>query len=118
MTTTKLIYSTLIGSLFIFLFFTTSSCETKDEKKTEICDCFKIRLEIKKMIETADNAFGLIETEKYKSLSEKKEKCFNIIEPQYFEEREVYRNGRNEKEFLLDELGDCKAVRELLEVEK
>ena len=69
------------------------------------------------MIEAADDNSGLVESERFKILSEKKEVCFNTIEPQYFEGKEAHRNGRDEKEFLLDELGDCQAVRELLGID-
>lgn len=115
---TKLIKSGFVSALLFILISLTFSCESTDKKAREICECFEIRLEIKKMIDIADEDFGLVESERFKTLSEKKEECFNRIEPQYFEEKEAYRNGKDEKEFLLEELGDCEAVRELLNADK
>ncbi len=102
----KICYQFLI--LFVAIGF--SGCS----QQTEICDCFKIRLEIKKLIKTSEDSSILAETEKYKILKIKKKECQLKIEPAYFEEKQIKRNGRNDKEFLLEELGDCEAVKELL----
>lgn len=97
----------------VLLTFLYSACN----HKTEICDCFETRLEIKKMIKDSDNPEELIETEEYKRLSAKKKECLTHIEPAYFEENDVQRNGRDDKEFLLEEIEDCPAVKKLLGVE-
>lgn len=99
--------------LFVFLAVLFSACK----QKSEICECFETRLEIKQLIKDAENPSALIETERYKDLKARKSNCLTNIEPGYFEEKELHRNGRNDKEFLLEELGHCKAVRELLEME-
>ncbi|HLV42218.1 MAG TPA: hypothetical protein VKY37_08065 [Brumimicrobium sp.] len=107
----------LINAFILIFISSILSCDSAHKKEREVCECFEVRLEIKKMIESADDDFGLVESERYKVLSAKKEECFNSIEPQYFEEKEAFRNGKNEKEFLLEELSDCEAVKELLGVD-
>lgn len=68
------------------------------------------------MIKNTEDSDNLIGNEEFEMLNSKKKECLTQIEPAYFEENQIQRNGRDDREFLLEELGDCKAVRELLEV--
>jgi hypothetical protein len=114
MTKKKYLESGFIGMLILLLVFSSSSCE----EKNEICECFKTRLEIKNLIKASKNTSALVEIEKYKLLKIKKEACLTTIEPRYFEENGIERRGRSDREFLLEELGDCDAVRALLNADK
>lgn len=86
------------------------SCSTEP-----ICECFETRLEIKQLIRSANgNHAELKASEEYKELKQKKEDCKTKIEPEYFEKSKIKRNGRSDKEFLMEELGEsCDAVKEL-----
>lgn len=114
MSTTIFIKTILIGTLSFFLVLSSLSCE----RKSEICECFEIRLELKNLISSSKNNSDLTETEEYKLLKERKTECLLTIEPRYFEENGLVRKGRSDKEFLLEEIGDCDAVRELLGADK
>lgn len=94
----------------MILAFMFSACR----QKSDICECFETRLAFKELIKSSDDPLELVETENYKSLKARKKECLTKIEPTYFEENNIQRNGRNDKEFLLDELDDCQAVKELL----
>ena len=93
----------VLSTCALFLF----SCKHSEP----ICECFETRLEIKKLIQSPN---GDTNSEEYKKLKLKKEECKTKIEPAYFEENSIKRNGRGDREFLMDELGgSCAAVREL-----
>ncbi|WP_159038584.1 hypothetical protein [Brumimicrobium mesophilum] len=62
----------------------------------------------------AENDSILEESEEFKGLIDQKKECLTKIEPAYFEENNIQRNGRNEEEFLRVELSDCQAVKDLL----
>lgn len=102
-----------IALLFLLFILSSSSCTVKNE----ICECFEIRLAIKNILENPDRTFDHTQTEAYKNLKSKKEECLTTTEPNYFKNKGLERNGRGDREFLLDELGDCEAVRKLLELE-
>lgn len=96
----------------LLLSLSVSSCN----QQTEICTCFETRLAIKNMLKKADNPKVIIKTNEYKMLERKKKKCLMTIEPAYFEKKGSKRNGRSDRAFLLEELGECDAVKELLGV--
>src|SRR5690554_7912799 len=99
-----------VSLILLTLILANASCELK----SEICECFETRLEIKKLLKSSEKIIDLSKSEEYKKLIARKEKCMTTIEPNYFSEKGIERKGRGDKEFLLDELGDCQAVRELL----
>ncbi|MFT6280505.1 MAG: hypothetical protein ACJA0U_000625 [Salibacteraceae bacterium] len=80
-----------------------------------ICECFETRLEIKELLSSSNGDYEKVtNSEEYKKLKEKKEECKTKIEPEYFQKNEIKRNGRSDKEFLMEELGgNCDAVKEL-----
>lgn len=102
-----------IQLIAILLVISLSGCN----QKTEICECFELRLKMKKMTKESENPNLLAETEEFKVLSDKKKECLTKIEPAYFEEKNIERHGRDDKEFLLEELSECQAVKELLSTE-
>ena len=51
----------------------------------------------------------------FKKLREKKIECRDKIEPEYFKEHKIERKGRGDKQFLMEEFGDCQAVVDLME---
>ena len=51
----------------------------------------------------------------YKDLKAKKIECRDKIEPEYFKELKIERNDRGDKQFLMEEFGDCEAVVDLME---
>ncbi len=80
-----------------------------------ICDCFENRLKIKELLSLENGDLNeIINSEEYKKLKIKKAECQNKIEPEYFEKKNISRNGRSDRQFLLEELGDCDAVKKLL----
>ena len=88
-----------------------SSCSNSEP----ICECFETRLQIKEMLRSADGDYDSVtNSEEYKNLKLKKEECKTKIEPEYFQKNEIERNGRSDKEFLMEELGgSCDAVKKL-----
>ena len=86
------------------------SCTTEP-----ICECFETRLEIKQLLRSANGNYAEVQaSEDYKELKQKKKDCQTKIEPEYFEKNEIKRDGRSDKEFLMEELGEsCDAVKKL-----
>lgn len=101
-----------------FLFLVLSILIVGCNYKMEICECFELRLKVKNLMKEAENDSILEESEEFKNLINQKKECLTKIEPAYFEEKNIQRNGRNEEEFLLEELSDCQAVKDLLSVEE
>lgn len=95
--------------LILLTAFVFSACK----QQTEICDCFETRLAIKNLIKSSEDPSILEENEEFQLLKARKHECLIKIEPAYFEERQIERNGRDDKAFLLEEVGDCPAVKEL-----
>ena len=98
----------------LLFFFMLSSC-TSDP----VCDCFENRLALKKLLNSANGDFDkrkrIQNTQEYKDLKAKKIECRDKIEPEYFKEHKIERNGRGDKQFLMEEFGDCEAVVDLME---
>lgn len=90
---------------------------TSCSKSEPICDCFENRLKIKELLSSANGDSNkmneITNSEEYNELIVKKEECKSKIEPEYFEKNNINRNGRSDKQFLLEELGDCDAVQKL-----
>ena len=94
----------------LLFFFVLSSC-TSDP----VCDCFENRLALKKLIHSAEDGDDVYNSKEYKDLKEKKIECRDKIEPEYFKEHKIERNDRGDKQFLMEEFGDCEAVVDLME---
>ena len=98
----------------LLLFFVLSSCATDP-----VCDCFENRLALKKLLNSANGDFDkrkrIQNTQEYKDLKAKKIECRDKIEPEYFKEHKIERNGRGDKQFLMEVFGDCEAVVDLME---
>jgi hypothetical protein len=101
----------------VFTFFALTFVFFSCTKSEPICECFENRLEIKKLLGTAkgdvDKIMEISNSEEFKEMTKKKEECRTKTEPDYFKSKDIERNGRSDKQFLLDELGDCDAVKEL-----
>ena len=98
----------------LLLFFVLSSCSSDP-----VCDCFEKRLALKKLLNSSNGDFDKLKriknTQEYKDLKAKKTECRDVIEPEYFKEHNIERNGRGDKQFLMEEFGDCDAVVDLME---
>nr|WP_299206259.1 hypothetical protein [uncultured Brumimicrobium sp.] len=105
----RLLHKFSVGLAVLFSVFLFSSCENK----SDICECFEVRLAIKNLLKSVDQNKDATQSEEYEALKAKKTECMLTIEPQYFEEKGLERKGRSDKEFLLEELPDCKAVKTL-----
>ena len=95
---------------FLFILFIVSSCSSDP-----VCDCFEKRLALKKLIHSAEKGDDVYNSKEYKDLKAKKIECRDKIEPEYFKEHNIERNGRGDKRFLMEEFGDCEAVVDLIE---
>tara|TARA_B100001939_G_scaffold87451_1_gene74901 strand:+ start:517 stop:840 length:324 start_codon:yes stop_codon:yes gene_type:complete len=99
---------------FLFLIIIISSCSSDP-----VCECFEYRLKIKKLLNSADGDYDkyreIKNSEEYKKLRAKKIECRDKIEPEYFKENKIERKGRGDKQFLMEEFGDCQAVVDLME---
>ena len=98
----------------LLVFFVLSSCATDP-----VCDCFENRLALKKLLNSANGDFDkrkrIQNTQEYKDIKAKKIECRDKIEPEYFKELKIERNDRGDKQFLMEEFGDCEAVVDLME---
>lgn len=99
------------STLFLLLLFYVLSACSRDP----VCECFENRLAIKKLIHSANDEDDVFNSKEYKDLKTKKIKCRDKIEPEYFKEHNIERNGRGDKQFLMEEFGDCEAVVDLIE---
>lgn len=98
---------------FLVVLILVSACS----ESNPVCECFEVRQEIKDMLGEANGDLNKLSevssSEAYKELRKKKKECRETIEPEYFEANNIERNGRSDKQFLLEEFPDCDAIKEL-----